>query len=111
MPGNQEPTTIARLKEKLADPSVQDSIKGFSKKIQFSFTDLKEDYVFNIRDGKLASLEKKNVSDSDIVITMQNSLMEDILDKKANPITAYMTGKMKIKGQLDDLVRLQKLMS
>ena len=110
MSGNTEPASIAKLKERLADPSVQESLNGFSRTVQFSFTDLKEDYVFTIDDGKLANVEKKSSPNPNIVITVTNSLMENIMNKSSNPMTAYMTGKLKIKGPMDDLMRLQKLM-
>ena len=95
----------------MADPSVQESLSGFSRKVQFSITDLKEDYLLTLRDGKLASLERKSSPDAGIVITATNSLIESIMDKSTNPISAYMTGKLKVKGSMDDLMRLQKLMS
>jgi len=110
MSASTEPASVLKLRERFADPSVQESLKGFSKTMQFSFTDLKEDYVFSISDGKLASVEKKSLPNANIVITVTNSLMEGIMNKSSNPMTAYMTGKLKIKGPMDDLMRLQKLM-
>jgi putative sterol carrier protein len=109
-PVGSEPGSIAKLKERLADPAVQESLKGFSKTMQFSFTDIKEDYVFTLDDGKLTGLEKKTLPNANIVITVANSLMEGIMNKTSNPMTAYMTGKLKVKGPMDDLMRLQKLM-
>jgi len=109
--GDYEPTSIVKLKEKLADPSVQKALKGFSKTVQFSLTDLKKDYFFRIDDGKLASLEKKKEANANIVVTIEDSLMVSIMNGTASPITEYMKGRLKIKGQIDDLLRLQKLMS
>jgi len=106
----QLPGSIVKLKERFADPSVTESLKGFSKTMQFSFTDLKEDYVFTVEDGKLAKVEKKSIPDASIVITVAQTLMEGIMNKTSNPMTAYMTGKLKVKGAMDDLMRLQKLM-
>ena|ERR1700684_3582949 len=104
------PGSVTKLKERFADPSVQESLKGFSKTMQFSLTDLKEDYLFTLSDGKLESIEKKSLPNANIVITVANSLMEGIMNKTSNPMTAYMSGKIKIKGPMDDLMRLQKLM-
>jgi alkyl sulfatase BDS1-like metallo-beta-lactamase superfamily hydrolase len=109
--GNSEPSSIIKLREKLADPSVQKSLIGFTKTVQFSFTDIKEDYLLTINDGKLLNLEKTTNQGANIVVIIANTLMENILDKTANPITSYMSGKLKIKGQMDDLIKLQKLLS
>jgi putative sterol carrier protein len=108
--GGAEPASVGKLRERFADPAVIDSLKGFSKTMMFSFTDLKEDYLFSINDGKLANVEKKTIPNASITITVANSLMESIMNKTSNPMTAYMTGKLKVKGAMDDLMRLQKLM-
>ena len=105
-----EPGAVTKLRERFADPSVIESLRGFTKTMQFSFSDLKEDYVFTINDGNLASVEKKSLPNANIVITVANSLMEGIMNKTSNPMTAYMTGKLKVKGPMDDLMRMQKLM-
>lgn len=110
-PENSEPLSITKLKEKLADRSVQESLKGFSKTIQFSFTDLKQDYLFTLNDGKLVSLLKRNMPDANITITVANSLMESLMNKTSDPMSAFMSGKLRIKGPMDDLLRLQKLLS
>ena len=104
------PSSIKMIKERLDQPSLQQSLKGFTKTIQFSLTDLKEDYVFKLDDGKVSSLEKKNEPNANIIITTTNALMEGTMTKKENPVTAYMTGKIKIKGAMEDLMRLQGLM-
>ncbi len=111
MSGSTEPTSITKMREKLSDPSVLQSLKGLSKSIQFSFTDIKETYGLVIKDGKVVSLEKKSLSKADIEVTAANTLMESLIDRTANPITAYMSGKLKIKGSMDDLMQLQKLLS
>ena len=110
MSDSPEPTSITKLRQKLSDPSILQSLKGFSKSVQFSFTDIKETYGLVIKDGVVASLERKKPSKADIEVTVANSLMESIMEKTANPITAYMSGKLKIKGSMDDLMQLQKLM-
>jgi len=105
------PSSIAKIRDRMSKPEVEKSLKGFSKTMGFSLTDLKEDYLLTIEDGKLASLEKKISPDANITIMVSNSLMDDILEKKTNPITAFMSGKLKAKGSMDDLLRLQQLMS
>lgn len=82
----------------------------FQRRCNFPLPTSKEDYVFTINNGKLASLERKNLPHANIIITVASSLMEGIMDKTPNPMTAYMTGKLKIKGPMDDPMWLQKLM-
>lgn len=111
MSSDSVPTSIKKIKERLEDQSFQQTLKGFSKTLQFSLPDIKEDYVFTLNDGKLSAFERKSLPDSNITITVSNSLLESIIDKSANAMTAYMTGKLKAKGSMDDLMRLQDLLS
>jgi putative sterol carrier protein len=105
------PTSIRMIKERLSAPSFQQSLKGYTKTLQFSLTDLKEDYVFTLNDGKIVGIEKKSMPDANIIITVTNTLMESILNKKSSPVSAYMSGKIKTKGAMGDLMRLQNLMN
>jgi putative sterol carrier protein len=105
------PSSIKMIKDRLLQPSFQESLKGFTKVLQFSLTDLNEDYSFTLKDGMLTDVERKGHSDANIIITTSNALMESVMNKKENAMTAYMSGKIKVKGSMGDLVRLQNLIS
>jgi putative sterol carrier protein len=105
------PSSMKMIRERLLKPSFQESLKGFTKILQFSLTDLREDYVFTLDNGKLANVEKKSQSDANIIITTTNALMESVLNKTENAIASYMAGRIKVKGAMGDLVRLQNLMT
>ena len=109
--GGSEPSSIVKIRGKLAEPSIQQTLRGFSKTVQFSFTDLDENYLLTIEDGKLSKVEKKATSRASIVVTVTNKVMDEIMNKTRNAISAYMTGEIKIKGDMGDLMRLQNLMS
>ena len=104
------PRCIEELRKRFGDLTVKESLEGFSQTLQISLTDLSEDYVFTIRNGKLAKVEKRNLPDAGIVVTVTSSVFEGIMDKTSNPMMAYLKGKFKMKGERDDLKRLQKLM-
>jgi len=84
-------------------------LKGLTKTLQVSLTDLKEDYVFSIQNGVLSGVEKKSLPTPDISVTIASSLMEGIMNRTSNGILAYFTGKLKMKGTREDLLKLQKL--
>ena len=78
-------------------------------------------YLFDI-DGERWVLDLKNgagsikqvgndVSEADITMTMKEDVMVNVFTGKQNPATAYMTGKLKMKGDLGKAMKLQKLMS
>ena len=47
--------------------------------------------------------------DADCTITSSQETFERIVDGALNPTSAYMTGKLKIKGDMGAAMKLQKL--
>jgi putative sterol carrier protein len=44
------------------------------------------------------------------VVTIATDILTGIMDKKINGTTAYMQRKIQVKGAMEDLMKLQKLM-
>jgi putative sterol carrier protein len=101
---------LEKIKGKFDDPLVQEKMTGFTKSLQFVFPDLSETYVLTIENGKTAVLEKKTLEAPDIAITWNSDVFTGIQDKTVNPTNAFMSGKLKIKGNMEDLMKLQKFM-
>ena len=104
------PSCIKRVTAKFADPAVRASLKGFTKTVQITLTDLNEDYAFIINDGRLSKMERKRLPDADVVMNVTSATFDAILNKTVNLMMATLTGKLKVKGSQADLVRLQVLM-
>jgi putative sterol carrier protein len=74
-------------------------------------------YVFDIEgvgqwkvdvdDGKVAVTE--GGGDADVVISTSQETFEKIVAGDVNPTSAYMTGKLKIKGDMGAAMKLQKI--
>jgi putative sterol carrier protein len=64
-------------------------------------------WVVAVRDGKLTVTE--GAGDADTTISTSGETFEKIASGDQNPTTAYMTGKLKIKGDLGAAMKLQKL--
>ncbi|HUK96202.1 MAG TPA: SCP2 sterol-binding domain-containing protein [Gaiellaceae bacterium] len=65
-------------------------------------------WLVDVRDGGLNVTEGEG-SDPDVTITTSGDVFDDIVAGKQNPTTAYMTGKLKIKGDMGAALKLQKL--
>ncbi len=104
------PSCIGQMVARFNDPATLSSLKGLTKTFQVSLTDLREDYVFRIQDGVLTGVERTSLPTPDIALTIASTLMEGIMNGTSNGIMSYFTGKLKIKGNLEDLLRLQKLL-
>ena len=105
------PGSISTVRSRLESDESSSNLKGFSKSIRISLTDLNESFLFALNDGKLVGFESGNVSKADVTILLTDQLLNRILEKKANPMSSFMAGDLQAKGSLEDLMRLQKLLS
>jgi putative sterol carrier protein len=96
--------------DRFANPGVQAALKGFTKTLQFKFTDTNESWLIRAVDGKEATLAQEAVEKPDILVTVATDILAGVMDKKINGTTAYMQRKIQIKGAMEDLMKMQKLM-
>jgi putative sterol carrier protein len=61
----------------------------------------------DIDDGKVTVTE--GAGDAECTISASNQTFERIVAGEQNPTTAYMTGKLKVKGDMGQAMKLQKL--
>jgi putative sterol carrier protein len=99
-----------KIMERFANPTIQASLKGFTKSLQFKFTDTADNWLIRTVDGKEAVLTQEMVEKPDILVTMTTDLLAGIMDKKTNPTAAFMQRKIQVKGAMEDLMKLQKIM-
>jgi putative sterol carrier protein len=64
-------------------------------------------WVVAVSDGKLTVTE--GTGDADATISTSGETFDKIASGDQNPTTAYMTGKLKIKGDMGAAMKLQKL--
>ncbi len=101
---------LQRIVERFANPSVQSSLKGFTRTLLFKFTDTSEEWVIHTVDGKDATITKETVASPDVTITTTTEVLAGVMDHKINAMTAYMQRKIQTKGPMEDLMKMQKLM-
>jgi putative sterol carrier protein len=64
-------------------------------------------WTVDVNDGKLTVTEGGNEADATIAVSEEN--FEKMIGGELNPTTAYMTGKLKVKGDMSAAMKLQKL--
>ncbi len=64
-------------------------------------------WTVNVDNGKVRVTE--GGEDADAVITASQETFEKIVSGEQNPTSAYMTGKLKVKGDMGAAMKLQKL--
>jgi putative sterol carrier protein len=65
-------------------------------------------WLVDVHDGKLTVTEGDSQR-ADVTIRTSANTFERILQGKQSPTTAYMTGKIKVEGDLGAALKLQKL--
>ena len=66
-------------------------------------------WLVDVRDGKVTVIEGADGEDADVEFKTSSETFEKIASGKQNPTTAYMTGKLKIDGDIGAALKLQKL--
>jgi putative sterol carrier protein len=98
--------------------SVQEFFEGLSARVPADrITGMNNSYVFDIEgagtwrvaiaDGAIEVTE--GAGEADVTISSSEESFEKIVAGEQNPTTAYMTGKLKIKGDMGAAMKLQKL--
>jgi putative sterol carrier protein len=89
--------------ESRADAS---KLAGMSNSYLFDIED-EGQWLVTVADGHLTVAE--GGGEADATITASGETFDKIVAGEQNPTTAYMTGKLKIKGDLGAAMKLQKL--
>jgi putative sterol carrier protein len=99
-------------------PSVREFFEGLPERVPAErIAGMNNTYVFEIEgaetwrvaiaDGSIDVSEGEG--DADVTFSSSEESFEKIVSGEQNPTTAYMTGKLKIKGDMGAAMKLQKL--
>ncbi len=100
---------LAKWTAKLADPVIKEKFKDFNKTLQFNFPDQPFNIVMIFKD-QACELKEGAVPTPEIIITAKTDVILGITEGKIKPLPAFMTGKIKAKGGMQDLLKVQMLM-
>lgn len=101
---------LQKIVEQFDNPKVQTSLKGFTRTMLFRFTDTNEDWLIRTVDGRKATLVKDTHTSPDLTVTTTAEVLTGVMDRRINGMAAYLQRKIQIKGSMDDLMKLQKLL-
>lgn len=101
---------LERLRARFDEPAMQAAFRGFHKTMQFIFPDLRRDFLLTIHEDGSATVAEQSIPQPDMKVTATSDLLANIMDRRANPVNAYITRKLKVNGNMEDLLRLQKIL-
>jgi putative sterol carrier protein len=98
--------------------SVQEFFETLPARADTSKTEgMNNSYVFDIEGAGQWTVKVENgavnvaegVQDADVTISASQEIFQKIVAGEQNPTSAYMTGKLKLKGDMGAAMKLQKL--
>jgi len=101
---------LQRVAAKLEDAELREYFTRFYKTVQFNYPDIDLSYIMEISGGRVNELKEGIVSRPDIVVTLDSDTFLAILNRETNALDAYSAGKIKYKGAMTDLLKLQRLL-
>lgn len=100
---------MRRMVGRIEDPKVQKQFEGFNKTLLMSYRDIGLDVTIVIQNGK-ATVSEGTPANPDLTVTTDSATILGILNGSVSATRAGMTGKIKTKGAMKDLLKLQHLL-
>lgn len=100
---------LRSLGSRFNDPKIQRRFKEYNKTLQFVFPDIDTKMYMRIGDAELLEIAEGN-TEAELEVTMDSVVFFGIMDKTESPMAAYSAGKLKTRGEVPDLLKLQKLL-
>ncbi|MBY8997361.1 MAG: SCP2 sterol-binding domain-containing protein [Candidatus Thorarchaeota archaeon] len=100
---------LQTLGERFEDPKIQRRFKEYNKTLLFIFPDIDAKMYMKIGDAKLLEVAEGD-TEAELQVTMDTTVFFAIIEKTESPMAAYSAGKLKTKGEVPDLLKLQKLL-
>jgi putative sterol carrier protein len=101
---------LESVRIKFEDPTTKPKFKGFDRTLQFRFTDLDTSFHTRIHEETMDPFTEGTLEKPHLLVTTDSGTLLGIMQGSLSPLDAYSVGKLKAKGSMTDLLKLQILM-
>jgi putative sterol carrier protein len=101
---------VNKLRENFFEEKLKKVFRKWNKTISFEFTDLGKTHYFVIEAGVPGDIIEGEPEKSNVKITTDSDTWVKIMTGEMGGMKAYTAKKLKVKGSMPDLLKLQKLM-
>jgi putative sterol carrier protein len=99
---------VRKFNEKVqADQKLQDELDGMNKTVLIDLES--EMYNFHMRDKMIVDFQSGTIGDPDITLESDPETLQGLIEGKIKPMKAFALRKVRVKGEIDDILRLRKL--
>merc|ERR1719410_2598360 len=106
--GSSDP--IEEVFSKINGVLSEDLVKKTDSVFSFSLTDTKTEYFLDLKNGSGSCGAGKPSVDADATLSMSSDNFNKMFAGQLKPATAFMSGKLKISGNMGKAMKLEKLM-
>lgn len=101
---------INKLRENFLTDKAKKTFRKWNKTMAFDFTDLNKTFYFNIEAGTPNEVIEGIPEKANVKIITDSVTWVGIMKGEIGGMKAYTSKKLKVKGSMPDLLKLQKLM-
>ena len=101
---------VNRLRENFLTEKSKKVFRKWNKTMAFEFTDLDKTHYFNIEAGVPGEIIEGKPEKANVTITTDSETWVKVMTGELGGMKAYTAKKLKVKGSMPDLLKLQKLM-
>ena len=99
---------IKRFNDKVeSDEKIRGELKGVDRKVLIDLES--ETYNFHLHDERVNDFKAGRIDDPDITMLSDPETMDGLISGKIKPMKALALRKLKLKGSIDDMLRLRNL--
>jgi putative sterol carrier protein len=101
---------LETVRKKFENPDTKAKFVGFDRILEFRFTDLELSFHTRVHDQIMEPFTEGSVENPNLLVITDSGTLIGILEGNFSPLDAYSIGKLKAKGSMTDLLKLQVLM-
>ena len=99
---------VKKFNEKVdTDEKLSTELDGMDKKVLIDL--VSEQYNFHLHDQRISDFQVGTILNPDITLLSDPETFQAIIEGKMKPMKAFALRKVRVKGEIDDLLRLRKL--
>ncbi len=89
---------------------VKKAFKGWNNTLMMTFPDISKSFLFNIKGDEGIDLSEGVDENAAVQVKMDSTIFVKMMTKQINPIKAYSSGNLEVKGEMKNMLKLRKLM-
>jgi putative sterol carrier protein len=89
---------------------VKEAFKDWHNTLMMTFPDISKSYLFVISSDEKIELSEGVDNNAAVQVTLDSTVFIQMMTKQINPIKAYSSGSLEVKGEMKNMLKLRKLM-